>query len=123
MHNATAHSNLPVVWVGTIPQPAAGYFAVIPDVSNCITANFNKYPEITTNGYFLKCVIVIDVGQKSLSLRWFGVFFGFRHSSDAAHASGRQGVRDAEPDGRFSISTTLDPPVRSNSRDFRCLRP
>ena len=51
------------------------------------------------------------------------VFFGFRHSGDATHASGRQGVRDAEPNGRFGISTTLDPPVRSDSRDFRRLRP
>ena len=38
-------------------------------------------------------------------------------------ASGRQGVRDAEPNGRFGISTTLDPPVHSDSRDFRRLRP
>ena len=52
----------------------------------------------------------------------FGVF-GFRHSGDATHASGRQGVRDAEPNGRFGISTTLDPPVRSGSRGFRRLRP
>jgi len=49
--------------------------------------------------------------------------FGFRHSGDATHASGRQGVRDAEPNGRFGISTTLDPPVRSDSRGFRRLRP
>ena len=42
---------------------------------------------------------------------------------DATHASGRQGVRDAEPSGRFGISTTLDPPVRSDSRAFRRLRP
>jgi hypothetical protein len=56
-------------------------------------------------------------------LRWFHVFFGFRHSGDATHASGRQGVRDAEPNGRFGISTTLDPPVRSDSRGFRRLRP
>ena len=52
----------------------------------------------------------------------FGVF-GFRHSGDATHASGRQGVRDAEPNGRFGISTTLDPPVRSDSCGFRRLRP
>ena len=56
-------------------------------------------------------------------LRLSHVFFGFRHSGDATHASGRQGVRDAEPNGRFGISTTLDPPVRSDSRDFRRLRP
>jgi hypothetical protein len=50
-------------------------------------------------------------------------FFGFRHSGDATHASGRQGVRDAEPNGRFGIPTALDPPVRSDSRDFRRLHP
>ena len=49
--------------------------------------------------------------------------FGFRHSGDATHASGQQGVRDAEPNGSFGISTTLDPPVRSDSRGFRRLRP
>ena len=38
-------------------------------------------------------------------------FFGFRHSGDATHASGRQGVRDAEPNGRFGVLTTLYPPV------------
>ena len=45
-------------------------------------------------------------------------FLGFRHSGDATHASGRQGVRYAEPNGRFGISTTLYPPVRSGSRGF-----
>ena len=35
-------------------------------------------------------------------------FSGFRHSGDATHASGRQGVRDAETNNwRFAISTTL----------------
>jgi len=47
----------------------------------------------------------------------------FRHSGDATHASGRKGVRDAEPNGRFGISTTLDPPVRSDLRGFRRSRP
>ena len=56
-------------------------------------------------------------------LRIFHFFFGFRHSGGATHASGRQGVRDAEPNGRFGISTTLDPPVRSDLRGFRRLRP
>ena len=60
---------------------------------------------------------------KACVLRLLLAFFGFRHSGDATHASGRQGVRDAEPNGRFGISTTLDPPVRSGSRDFRRLRP
>ena len=32
-------------------------------------------------------------------------------------------MRDAEPNGRFGISTTLDPPVRSDLRGFRRLRP
>ena len=50
-------------------------------------------------------------------------FSGFRHSGDATHASGRQGVRYAEPNGRFGILTTLDPPVRSESRGIRRLRP
>ena len=57
---------------------------------------------------------------------WFKVivcFFRLSSLGDATHASGRQGVRDAEPNGRFGISTTLDPPVRSGSRDFRRLRP
>ena len=50
-------------------------------------------------------------------------YFGFRHSGDATHANGRQGVRNAEPNARFGISTKLDPPVRSDSRGFRRLRP
>ena len=41
------------------------------------------------------------------SLRLLDGFFGFRHSGDATHASGRQGVRDAEANWRFAISTTL----------------
>ena len=64
-----------------------------------------------------------DVYWPTHFLRLFDGFFGFRHSGDATHASGRQGVRDAEPNGRFGISTTLGPPVRSDSRGFRRLRP
>ena len=52
-----------------------------------------------------------------LILRLFGAVFGFRHSGDATHASGRQGVREAEPNGGFGNSTTLDPLVRSDPRD------
>ena len=47
-------------------------------------------------------------------------FFGFRHSGDATHASGRQGVREAEPDRRIGNLTTLDPLVRSGPRGFSC---
>ena len=53
-------------------------------------------------------------------LRWFGAVFGFRHSGDATHASGRQGVREAEPDRGVGNSTTLDPLVRSGRRGFDC---
>ena len=57
------------------------------------------------------------------SVRLLCGVFGFRHSGDATRASGRQGVRDAELTGRFGISTTHDPPVRSDLRSFRRLRP
>ena len=50
-------------------------------------------------------------------------FFGFRHSGDATYASGRQGVRDAEPNGGVGNSTTLYSLVRSELRGFRRLRP
>ena len=62
-------------------------------------------------------------GGLEKGLRIFHVFFGFRHSGDATHASGRHGVRDAEPNGRFGISTTLYRPMRSDLRGFRRLRP
>ena len=49
--------------------------------------------------------------------------FRLSSSGDATHASGRQGVREAEPNGGLGNSTTLDPLVRSDPRGFSCLRP
>ena len=46
-----------------------------------------------------------------------------RRSGDAAHASGWKGMRDAEANGGFGLSTALGSPLRSGSRGFRRLRP